>query len=198
MTDPDLLLVQVEAHLVATLGQDTGRAGVSFLGTERIDVLRFGPDAVDVTRYATLGMSRAPMGDPGDLVVLPDGPRAELLLSVRGVHDTVLRRLAALAASPAVEGVVVAPGAGLDLGEPLWDGSRFSAVLVGEPGGQVPDLPVGEGLQPVRFLPLLPMTRNEAAWKRVHGATALEQRWLAAGADLRDPERPEAPLDLPA
>ena len=198
MVDPDVLLVEVEAHLLAVFGQDSGRAGVSFLGTERIDVLRFGPDAEDLFRYATLGMARAPMGDPGDLVVLPDGPRAELVLTVRGPQDTVLRRLAALAASPAVEGVVVAPGAGLDLGEPLWDGSRFTAVLVGEPGGLVPDLPVGEDLQPVRFLPLLPMTPNEAAWKRVHGAQALEQRWLETGTDLRDPDRPEAALDRPA
>ena len=196
--DPDLLLVQVEAHLVQSFGHDSGRAGVSFLGTERIDVLRFGPDDDDLVRYATLGMSRAPMGDPGDLVVLDDGPRAELVLSVTGLHDTVLRTLAALAASPSVEGVVVAPGAGLDVGGPLWEGSRFTAVLVGEPGGLVPDLPVGDGLEPVRFLPLLPMTPNEAAWKRVHGAQALQQRWLDAGLDLRDAARPEAPLDRPA
>lgn len=193
--DPDLLLVEVEAHLLSALGQDSGRAGVSFLGAERIDVLRFGPDPDDLVRYATLGLARAPMGDPGDLVVLPDGPRAELVLSVRGLHDSVLRRLAALAASPAVEGVVIGPGSGLDVGEPFWDGSRFTAVLVGEPGGLVPDLPVGKGLQPVRFLPLLPMTPNEAAWKRVHGAAAMEESWLAGGIDLRDPERPEATLE---
>jgi hypothetical protein len=191
---PDVLLVEVEAHLVSVLGHDSGRAGVSFLGTERIDVLRFGPDPHGLVRYATLGMSRTPMGDPGLDVVLADGPRAELLLSVTGAQDTVLRRLAVLAASPAVEGVVIAPGAGLDLGEPLWDGARFTAVLVGQPGGLVPDLPVGEGLQPVRFLPLLPMTPNEAAWKRVHGAEALEQRWLEQGTDLRDPQRAEVPL----
>jgi hypothetical protein len=190
----DLLLVEVEAHLLSVLGQDSGRAGVSFLGAERIDVLRFGPDPDDLVRYATLGMSRAPMGDRGAELVLPDGPRAELVLSVTGRHDTVLRRLAVLAASPAVEGVVLRPGAGLDLGEPLWDGARFTAVLVGQPGGLVPDLPVGEGLEPVRFLPLLPMTRNEAAWKRVHGAEALEQRWLDTGTDLRDPQRAEVPL----
>lgn len=196
--DPDLLLVEVEAHLLGAFGQDSGRAGVSFLGAERIDVLRFGPDPDDLVRYATLGLSRAPMGDPGELVVLDDGPRAELVLSVRGRHDSVLRRLAALAASPAVEGVVIGPGASLDVGEPLWDGARCSAVLVGEPGGLVPDLPVGEDLQPVRFLPLLPMTPNEAAFKRVHGAGALEEAWLRAGTDLRDPDRPEAPLERPA
>ena len=42
-----------------------------------------------------------------------DGPRAELVLSVSGPQDSVLRRLAVLAASPAVEGVVLVPGAGL-------------------------------------------------------------------------------------
>jgi hypothetical protein len=92
-----------------------------------------------------------------------------------------------------VEGVVVTPGAGLDLGEPLWDGGRFTAVLVGEPGGLVPDLVV-EGAEPVRFLPVLPMTPNEAAWKRVHGAAALEGKWLGQALDLRDPQRPEADL----
>ena len=192
--DGDEVLVLAEAHLLTALGQDTGRAGVSFLGAERIDVLRFGPDADGLVRYATLGMSRAPMGDPGAEVVLADGPRAELVLSVRGLQDSVLRRLAVLAASPSVEGVVIAAGAGLDLGEPLWDGGRFTAVLVGQPGGLVPDLAIGEGLEPVRFLPLLPMTPNEAAWKRVHGAEALEERWLAAGTDLRDPHRAEVAL----
>jgi len=190
----DSLLVAVEAQLVAALGQDSGRAGVSFLGTEPIEVLRFGPDPVGLVRYATVGMSRAPMGDPGVDLVLEDGPRAELVLSVTGRHDSALGRLAVLAASPAVEGVVVAPGAGLDLGEPLWDGARFTAVLVGEPGGLVPDLPRGAGLEPVRFLPLLPMTPNEAAWKRVHGAAALAERWLQQALDLRNPTRQEANL----
>ena len=191
-----MVLLQVEAHLLAVLGQDSGRAGVSFLGAERIDVLRFGPDTEGLVRYCTLGMSRAPMGDPGAAVVLDDGPRAELLLSVRDLRDTVLRRLAVLAASPAVEGVVLAPGAGLDLGEPLWDGAPFTAVLVGEPGALVPDVEL-EGHDPVRFLPLLPMTPNEAAWKRVHGAGALQTRWLERGTDLRDPRRAEVDLQLP-
>ena len=34
--DPDHVLLQVEAHLLSVLGQDSGRAGVSFLGAERI------------------------------------------------------------------------------------------------------------------------------------------------------------------
>lgn len=190
----DEVLTLVEAHLVASLGPDSGRAGVSFLGAERMDVLRFGPDDDGLVRYASVGMAREPMSDPGSDVVTAHGPRAELVLSVRGTQDTVLRRLATLAASPAVEGVVVVPGAGLDLGEPLWDGGRFTAVLVGEGGGLVPDLSLDGEPEPVRFLPLLPMTPNEAAWKRVHGAEALEQRWLAQGLDLRDPQRAEADL----
>lgn len=188
----DEVLVLVEAHLVSALGEDSGRASVSFLGTDRVDVLRFGPDPDGVVRYATLGMSRAPMS--GEAVLQTEGPRAELLLTVRGAQDTVLRRLATLAASPAVEGVVIGPGAGLDLGEPLWDGARFTAVLVGEPGATVPDLPLGDDDEPVRFLPLTPMTANEAAWKRVHGAEALEERWLVQGRDLLDPDRPAADL----
>jgi hypothetical protein len=192
--DADSLSIDVEAHLVAALGPDSGRAGVSFVGTEPVDVLRFGPDADGLVRYATVGMSRAAMGDPTAEVVAEDGPRAELVLSVRGAHDSALRRLAVLAATPAVEGIVVTPGAGIDLGEPLWDGARFTAVLVGASGGLVPDLSRGDAREPVRFLPVLPMTRNEAAWKRVHGAAALEERWLGQALDLRDPGRPEADL----
>ena len=196
--DPDGVLLLVEAQLLSAFGQDSGRAGVSFLGTERIDVLRFGPDPDGLVRYATLGMSRHPMGDPGAALVAAHGPRAELLLTVRDLHDSVLRRLAVLAASPAVEGVVVVPGAGLDVGEPLWDGAPFTAVLVAEPGGLVPDLVLEEGEEPVQFLPLLPMTPGEAAFKRVHGAAALQELWLRHGTDLRDPLRTQVALERPA
>ncbi|MEV2198924.1 suppressor of fused domain protein [Streptomyces fradiae] len=197
------VLALVEARLRTALGEPDARASVTFLGTDRIEVLRFtgtenGEDR-PVVRYATLGMSAQPMSDPTDLVADPvRGPRAELLLTVRaGLADTdkALRPLAVLAASPQVEGVVVAPGASLDTGEPLWPGAPFTSVLVAEPGGLVPDLELDGGMDPVRFLPLLPMTPNEAAWKRVHGAQALEERWLAAATDLRDPRRSSVRLD---
>lgn len=68
-------------------------------------------------------------------------------------------------------------------------------MLVAENGGLVDDLVLPEPMAPVRFLPLLPMTPNEAAWKRVHGAAALQERWLAQGTDLRDPDRAPARLD---
>ena len=186
------VLTLVEAHLLSVLGQDSGRASVTFLGTQQIDVLRFGPDGEGVTRYVTLGASRAPMNDPASNVVdVVAGPRMELVLSVRARPDSVLRRLAMLAAAPAVDGVVLAPGMVLELGEPLWDGARFSSVLVAEPGGLIPELELGEGRDPVRFCPVLPITDNEAAFKRIHGPAALEDLWLRAGTDLRDPARPE-------
>ncbi|MBL7492697.1 suppressor of fused domain protein [Frankia sp. AgB1.9] len=235
----------VERHLVATFGPITGRAGVTFLGADPIDVLRFGPQPDGFFRYATVGMSAEPMSDPTAAVRDPAGPRAELVLSLRTPRDSVVRRLAVLAAIPAIEGVPVVAGSGLDLGEPLWDDARFHAVLVGEPGGLVPDLPTtdltgpasstrpasstgpsglanpagsgspagladpGESGGPaspddpgasagepasVRFLPLFPMTPNESAFKRVHGAGALRERWLADELDLRDPTRREARL----
>ncbi|WP_059013218.1 suppressor of fused domain protein [Streptomyces specialis] len=199
MTDPTDLLSRVEERLRAALGEPDARASVTFVGTDRIQVLRFADAEQGLVRYATLGMSAAPMTDPTAVLADPvRGPRAELVLSLRAGRastDEVLRPLAVLAASPQVEGVVVAPGGSLELGGPLWPGAPFTSVLVGEPGGLVPDLELTEPYEPVRFLPLLPMTPNEAAWKRVHGAAALEERWLAHGTDLRDPLRAAVTLD---
>ncbi|GAA1904320.1 suppressor of fused domain protein [Streptomyces sodiiphilus] len=185
---------RAEQQLTEALGEPDARASVTFLGTERIEVLRFvTPDGGGLVRYATLGMCAAPMTDPTAAVADPlRGPRAELLLTVRAGRadtDRVLRPLAALAAAPQVEGVVVAPGGSLDTGGPLWPNAPFTSVLVGEPGGLVPDLALPDPCEPVRFMPLLPMTPNEAAWKRVHGAEALQERWLRHGTDLRDPAR---------
>ncbi|MEV8318343.1 suppressor of fused domain protein [Streptomyces sp. NPDC059900] len=191
------VLALVEARIRSALGEPDARAAVTFLGTDRVEVLRFTDG--DLVRYATLGMSGKAMADPTAVVADPvKGPRAELVLSVRGgVADTdkVLRPLAVLAASPQVEGLIVAPGASLDTGEPLWPGAQFTSVLVAEPGGLVEDLELDEPMEPVRFLPLLPMTPNEGAWKRVHGAQALQERWLNSGTDLRDPLRKSVSLD---
>ncbi|MEU9133050.1 suppressor of fused domain protein [Kitasatospora sp. NPDC048540] len=190
------VLAAVEARLLTAFGEPAGRASVTFLGADRIEVLRFGPDTDALVRYATLGMSAAPMADPSAAVADPvRGPRAELVLSVRGGRDEVLRTLATFAATPQVEGLVVAPGGSLDLGAPLWPGAPFTSVLVAEPGGLVEDLELAEPAEPVRFLPLLPMTPNEAAFKRVQGAEALQERWLRHGTDLRDPQRRAVPLD---
>jgi hypothetical protein len=168
-------------------------ASVTFLGTEPLEVLKFGPDDAGVVRYATVGISRRAMHPPTATVADPlRGPRSELLLSLRPGRDDVLRSLAVVAASPDVEGVVLTAGATLDLQTPLWAGAAATAVLLAAPGGLVPDLDLGlelDDVQPVRFHPLLPMTSGEAALSRARGAGHLQQLWLDAGTDLRDPDR---------
>lgn len=175
------LLVAVEAHLAATYGGDSTRASVSFLGVERIDVLRFHGTGRAV-RYATVGMSRRPMTDSMDAT---DGPRAELVLTLGAARDSVLRRLAALAATPAVDGLVLAPDGTVELGEPLWDGARCTAVLIEQPT----EPPAEAGQVSVSLLPVTPITAEELAYRRVHGAAALRAAWAAAGTDLADPDR---------
>jgi hypothetical protein len=194
----DDVLDRVTARLREALGEPDARAAITFLGTDRVEVLRFPDPAHGLVRYVTLGMSASPMTDPTATVADPErGPRAELLLTLRAgpaATDAVLRPLAVLAASPRVEGVVVAPGGSLDLGEPLWPGAPFTSVLVDGPAGPVPELPLPAPRDPVRFLPLLPMTPNEAAWKRARGADALRGLWRRHGTDLADPIRAGAPL----
>jgi hypothetical protein len=191
--DGDRILTLVEAHVVSVLGGDSGRASVSFLGTERVDVLRFGPGRDGLVHYVTLGMSRAPMTAADADIIAADGPRAELVLTVRGLHDTALGQLGVLASAPAVEGMVVVPGSRLEMGAPLWADAPFSAVLVGQPDGLIPSLDEPA----VDILPIFPMTPNELAWARVHGSETLLERWLADGTDLRDPGRRAVDLRAP-
>jgi Suppressor of fused protein (SUFU) len=183
----------VEAHLVAALGPVDGRAAVTFVGTDRVEVLRFTGPGGGPVRYATVGMSAHPMTDPTQLAPQA-GPRAELLLSLNTPRDDVFRRLAVLAMAPFVEGLVVTAGASLDLAEPLWEGAPFTAVLVGSPGGLVADLELADVPGAVEFFPLHPMTPNEGAWRRVYGSDALEALWLGSRTDLRDPQRPSVAL----
>jgi suppressor of fused protein SUFU len=171
---------RVEAALTDHFGHRPQRASVSFVGVERLEVLRF--EAVPGEHaYVTLGMSRRPMTGADELVIASEGPRAELLLQVRDTRrgdQDVWRRLALLAAAPAVEGLVHRPGVTVDLGEPLVPGSRCTGVLVAE--STVP------AVDDVAILQVLPTTANELAWSRVHGSGALRERWAAASTDLRD------------
>lgn len=67
------VLPLVEARLRSALGEPDARAAVTFLGTDRIEVLRFpaaGQEG-DVVRYATLGMSAQPMADPTAVLADP-------------------------------------------------------------------------------------------------------------------------------
>ncbi|MDZ7929128.1 MULTISPECIES: suppressor of fused domain protein [unclassified Rhodococcus (in: high G+C Gram-positive bacteria)] len=192
----DSVIAAVRAHLVTEIGDESpSSASVTFLGLESLDVLRFGADS-DVVRYVSLGCSRHPMADPNELVADPSrGPRAELVLTLRGgagVASGVHKSLAVLAASPAVEGVVLVEDALLDLGEPLWTNAPFTAVLLGD--SDIATLTLPEPYDPVRFLAAVPLTGTEAAWVRLRGAAALREAWAEAGIDVRDPNRSAASL----
>jgi len=188
------LLQQVRDHVrghFAGIGieSDPDSASVTFLGVERIEVLRFGP-ADGVAHYVSLGCSRHPMTDPSDLAADPlRGPRAEVVMSLRATVPTpgLARTLAVVAATPAVEGVVLVADALIDLSGPLWDGAPFTAVLLG--ASPITDLALAAPLDPVTFLSAVPITATEAAWVRLKGAEAMRQAWADDGVDVLDPRR---------
>jgi hypothetical protein len=170
-------------------------ASVTFLGVERIDVLRFGPDGrpgLDgVFHHVTLGCSRYPMTDAAASVADPLlGPRAEVVLSLRSALPSagLARTLAVVAATPAVEGVVLRPDALVDLSGPLWDGAPFTAVLLGV--SDIPDFALPAPREAVQFLSAVPITQTEGAWVRLKGADAMRQAWADDGVDVLDPLRP--------
>jgi Suppressor of fused protein (SUFU) len=171
------------------------RASVTFVGVEPIEVLRF--EAGPERWYVSLGMSRRPMTG-ADAAVLATGPRAELAITTLAdparnerSDDGLWRRLAVLAAAPAVEGVVYREGMAVELGEPLVPASRCVGVLVG-PTAWVPV--VQAGIE-VPILLLQPATATELAWARVHGGPALQARWAERDVELRDLWRPAVGLD---
>lgn len=186
--DASSVLTAVRERLVAEYGGEPQEASVTFLGSAPIRILRFVDIESGLVRYASLGCSAEPMGDPSALVPDPTAPRAELCLVLRGGVDGLVRALAVLAAAPAVEGLVLTDGALIDLGEPLWPGASFTAVVLREP--EMADVEVGGQAAPVRIFRAVPVTHTEAAWVRLKGAPELEQAWSEAGVDVTDPARP--------
>ena len=171
-------------------------AGVTFVGVEPIDVLRFGPDVRpgfdDVHHHVSLGCSRHPMIEPTDLMADPhQGPRAEVMVSLRGPTPTGLSQsIAVLAAGPAVEGLVLVPDALIDLEVPLWRGAPFTAMLLGP--SDIDDVELPPPNDSVRLLLATPITPTEAAWVRLKGADAMREAWRTDGVDVLDPRRPAA------
>ncbi|MDX2355758.1 suppressor of fused domain protein [Dietzia sp. PP-33] len=181
------VLVAVREHLITHLGPDPQEASVTFLGAAPIRILRFVDIESGLVRYASLGCSADPMGDPSALVPDPTAPRAELSLVLQGGVDGIVRALAVLAAAPAVEGLVLSEGALIDLGEPLWPGAAFTAVVLRAP--EIPDVELGGESAPVRIFRAVPVTHTEAAWVRLKGSGELEDAWAEAGIDVTDPAR---------
>ncbi|MHC9294141.1 suppressor of fused domain protein [Mycobacterium sp. LTG2003] len=185
---------RLDAHFSAAgITAEPVSASVTFLGTERVDVLRYGPDLrsdlVEVYHYVTLGCSRHPMFDPTELVSDPiHGPRAEVVVSLRGPTPTGLARsLAVLAAAPAVEGLILDADALVDLETPLFDSAPFTAFLLG--ASDIEDVVLPDPLSPVRVFSATPITPTEAAWVRLKGADAMREAWQTDGVDVQDPGR---------
>ncbi|TGD88015.1 suppressor of fused domain protein [Mycolicibacterium sp. CH28] len=192
MSQPtDLVRAHVRGYFAdAGIETEPVSATVTFLGLDRIDVLRFGPGLDGVAHYVTLGCSRHPMAEPTAGVADPlRGPRAEIVMSLRASTPTpgLARSLAVVAATPVVEGVVLVADALIDLSTPLWDSAAFTAVLLGDSG--IADLPLAAPREPVRFLAAVPITPTEAAWVRLKGAEAMRQAWVDDGVDVLDPNR---------
>ena len=186
MSDP---LASVRTHLSAHFADpEPGVASVTFLGVERMDVLRFATD--DGYSYVSLGCSRHPMTEASASAIDPvRGPRAEVAMTLRsGVPTTgLVRSLAVIAATPAVDGVVLTQDLLVDLSTTLWEGAPFTAVLLGP--SDIADLELDPPRDPVRFLGAVPITQTEAAWVRLKGAEAMRQAWTDDGVDVRDPRR---------
>lgn len=195
MTGP--LTDRIADHVTEALGATPQRASVTFLGVEPIEVLRYvvgdDPATAEVV-FVTVGCARHPMHDPSELAPDPvAGPRAELVVRMRAGHSLagLHRRLATVAAAPAVEGLVLAEDALVDLGEPMWTDATASALLL-EPDG-LASLESAPPIEPVQFLRAIPITANEAAWVRLNGSGALREAWAESGIDIADPRRAAAP-----
>jgi Suppressor of fused protein (SUFU) len=178
----------LRAHFATGISGEPDAASVTFVGTEAIDVLRFGPDDDGVVHYVSLGCSRHPMTDPAEVAGDPLGPRAEVTVALRGSSPVGLARsVAVLAAAPAVEGLVLATDALVDLGAPLWKGAPFTAFLLGHSG--IGEVVLPAPLAPVVVLSAVPITATEAAWVRLKGAEAMREAWRTDGVDVLDPGR---------
>jgi hypothetical protein len=179
--------------MVEHFGHLPQRASVSFVGVDQIEVLRFEPIPGE-RAYLTLGMARHPMTGSAESVLSSDGPRAELMLHLRDPtddHAEIWRKLAVLAAAPAVEGVVYADGMSVEIGEPLVAASACVGVVVVDS----PLLPIETTSGQVNILQVLPATSTELAWCRVHGSAVLRERWLDRDADLLDLTRRAVALE---
>ena len=187
-----MILDAVRAHLRSHFaGTEPDSASVTFLGAEPIEVLRF--RSAGLTHYVTLGCSRAAMTDPTEIVTDQlRGPRAEVVLHLRDPAPVtgLARSLAIVAATPAVEGMVLVADALIDLSAPLWSGAPFTAVLLGH--SDIAELPLEAPRELVQFFSATPVTATEAAWVRLKGAEAMRQAWHSDGVDVLDPNRPAA------
>jgi hypothetical protein len=173
VTDAAGVHAHLRAHFArAGIPTEPAVATVTFVGVPPVNVLRFGPDQRGVIHYVSVGGSRVSEGTPTEMVV-----------SLRGgsTRSGLAHSVAVLAAAPAVEGLMPAPDALVDLGQPAWKTAPFTAFLLGD--SEI------EPVAGVQFLQAIPVTANEAAWVRLKGADAMRQAWQEDGVDVLDPTR---------
>lgn len=177
-------LGRVEAAYHEHFETDAIRASVSFVGVDPIEILLYRQTIEKglTSSYVSLGMSRYPMVGADQALLTEDGPRAELCLTLLGQPDEVWRRLAILAAAPAVESAVHVRHGRIDLGEPWIPGSRCTGAVLTD----ADLMPIQVGDDVVEVLRVVPATDIELAWARVHGSEALITLWQAKGTELRD------------
>lgn len=119
-----------------------------------------------------------------------DGPRLELMLSPPysdPIHVETIAMVANLHADPRYR---VHLGKIINIGRPWIEGASCDHLLISLPyllGPQFEYLRVLD--LTIRFLWLLPITRSEAAYARMHGVDALESAFEKAGFDTSDPSR---------
>lgn len=181
---------RLQAHFTAAgVLAEPAEASVTFLGADRISVLRYGPDGGGVNHFVSVGCSRYPMVDPTNFVTDTEhGPRAEVVVSLRPPSPAGLARsMAVLAAAPSVEGLVLEPDALIDLSGPLFEGAPFTAFLLGP--STIDDVTLPDPLSDVRILQATPITPTEAAWVRLKGAEAMREAWRTDGVDVFDANR---------
>ncbi|MBJ7463518.1 MAG: suppressor of fused domain protein [Mycolicibacterium sp.] len=181
---------RLQAHFTAAgVLAEPAEASVTFLGADRISVLRYGPDGGGVNHFVSVGCSRYPMVDPTNLVTDTEhGPRAEVVVSLRPPSPAGLARsMAVLAAAPSVEGLVLEPDALIDLSGPLFEGAPFTAFLLGP--SSIDDVALPDPLSDVTILQATPITPTEAAWVRLKGAEAMREAWRTDGVDVFDANR---------
>lgn len=181
---------RLQAHFTAAgVLAEPAEASVTFLGADRISVLRYGPDGGGVNHFVSVGCSRYPMVDPTNFVTDTEhGPRAEVVVSLRPPSPAGLARsMAVLAAAPSVEGLVLEPDALIDLSGPLFEGAPFTAFLLGP--STIDDVALPDPLSDVTILQATPITPTEAAWVRLKGAEAMREAWRTDGVDVFDASR---------
>ena len=119
--------------------------------------------------------------------------RYEFFLLSSTESPSHVETLAMLANFHAEGGHEVQPAKIIDIGRPWMDGATCDHLLVSLPypiGPRFEYLHVSNSTIDLRFLWLMPITADEAAFAKNHGIEALEQQFEKIGVDYLNPRRP--------